>query len=162
MGLPSRFPTAGTAAAFVTELEEADVVLKNHVWEIQINVDAGELEPAWEDPLLQSRTSSRQDDGLLDLYRAWHGQCAIERVRVRRQAGETHVYKYNILHAGDGRVWKQTVTRAEPIVDSSTTFDVPDAWTLRELQTGRGHALQKLIELLNAYTGINYIEVKWL
>jgi hypothetical protein len=137
---------------------EAAVEQKNHVWEISIIVAAGEPEPEWSDPLLVSATHSAGTEGLLDLLRDLKAQCDTARLEVTHDAGDVFDYE---LTCGDGRVWRQQIRKAEPVVDAALSFDVPDFWTIREISTGRGPIIRKLIELLNAYA-ITEMEVVWL
>jgi hypothetical protein len=141
------------------ELEEASVELKNHVWEITIDVAAGEPEPAWTDPLLIAGPSA-DGPGLLDVLEDLKHNCHdAERIEVSKEAGTPITYGY-VLTAS-GRDWNQRIRPAEPLADSAITFDVPDFWQLHEIQGARGPILRKLIELLNAYA-IETMEVVWL
>jgi hypothetical protein len=131
---------------------------RNHVWEIELEIEDGQPEPAWNDPILVSATKSAGTEGLLDLLRDLKSNCDVARLEVTQDAGDVFDY---LLIASDAREWRQKIRRAEPVVDAALTFDVPDFWTIREIQTRRGPILRKLIELLNAYA-VTKMEVVWL
>lgn len=130
---------------------------RNHVWDIQITLASGP-EPSWDDPLLVSPTHAGGTAGLLDLLRDFKANSDVATLMVTHATGD--VFDYVITHT-DARVWSQQLRRADPVLDGALTFDVPDFWTLREIQTGRGPIVRKILELLNAYD-ITDIEVVWL
>ena len=136
--------------------------LKNSYWEIDILPQAGEPEPHWNDPLLQS-SAANPEPGLLDVLRGLCEGCDIVHLELSRIAGVRFDYRFE--HS-DNRAWHQEIRLGTDVLSTEVNFDVPDFWTEAELRgapdlRGRASLLGKIVELLLAYK-LESIEVNWL
>lgn len=131
--------------------------LKNSYWEITILPQAGEPEPHWNDPLLQS-SAANPNPGLLDVLRGVKGHCDLVELKVTRITGVR--YSYEFEHS-DARMWNQELRLGTDLLSTEINFTVPSFWRLDELRGHRADLLGKIIELLLAYP-TESIEVEWL
>lgn len=136
--------------------------LVNGYWEIKIVPQAGEPEPQWNDPLLQS-SAHHPEPGLLDVLRGLKEGCDIVMLKVIRISGVR--FDYTFKHS-DARAWHQEIRLGTDVLSTEVNFDVPDFWTEAELRgapdlRGRASLIESIIELLLAYP-TEKIRVDWL